>query len=99
VDPIDGSLHGGDGSADALDRSGDTRRVAHPLPEPAMPELATDAVLRPARTGNAFEDALERLLQAVKLGVFRQGDRLPPSRDLAARPRSARGSWPAAPIR
>src|SRR3954447_19712158 len=85
VDPIDGSLPGGDGSADALDRSGDTRRVAHPLPEPAMPELATDAVLRPARTGNAFEDALERLLQAVKLGVFRQGDRLPPSRDLAAR--------------
>ena len=50
-----------------------------------MPELATDAVLRPARNGNAFEDALERRLQAVKLGVLRQGDRLPPSRDLAAR--------------
>jgi DNA-binding FadR family transcriptional regulator len=48
-------------------------------------ELAADVVLRPARTGNAFEDALERLLQAVKLGVFRPGDRLPPSRDLAAR--------------
>ena len=50
-----------------------------------IPELAAEAVLRPARTGNAFEDALERLLQAVKLGVFRHGDRLPPSRDLAAR--------------
>jgi DNA-binding FadR family transcriptional regulator len=50
-----------------------------------VPELATAVVLRPARTGNAFEDALERLLQAVKLGVFRHGDRLPPSRDLAVR--------------
>jgi GntR family transcriptional repressor for pyruvate dehydrogenase complex len=50
-----------------------------------VPELATDAVLRPVRTGNAFEDALERLLQAVKLGVFRTGDRLPAGRDLAAR--------------
>jgi len=50
-----------------------------------VPELASAVVLRPARTGNAFEDALERLLQAVKLGVFRHGDRLPPSRDLAVR--------------
>lgn len=51
----------------------------------AVTGLAADVVLRPARTGNAFEDALERLLQAVKLGVFRHGDRLPPSRDLAVR--------------
>jgi len=48
-------------------------------------ELAAEAVLRPARAANAFEDALERLLQAVKLGVFRHGERLPPSRSLAAR--------------
>jgi DNA-binding FadR family transcriptional regulator len=54
-------------------------------PDAGVPELAAAVVLRPARTGNAFEDALERLLQAVKLGVFRPGDRLPPSRDLAAR--------------
>jgi DNA-binding FadR family transcriptional regulator len=60
--------------------------VADPQRDPdAVSALATEAVLRPARTGNAFEDALERLLQAVKLGVFRPGDRLPPSRDLAAR--------------
>jgi DNA-binding FadR family transcriptional regulator len=61
--------------------------MADPQPHalPGVPELATAVVLRPARTGNAFEDALERLLQAVKLGVFRHGDRLPPSRDLAAR--------------
>lgn len=58
--------------------------MANPQPDD-VPELATEAVLRPARTGNAFEDALERLLQAVKLGVFRHGDRLPPSRDLAVR--------------
>lgn len=60
--------------------------MADPQRDPdAVSALATEAVLRPARTGNAFEDALERLLQAVKLGVFRPGDRLPPSRDLAGR--------------
>jgi DNA-binding FadR family transcriptional regulator len=64
---------------------GDTAHVVHPQPDGVPEGLATTVVLRPARTGNAFEDALERLLQAVKLGVFRHGDRLPPSRDLAVR--------------
>ena len=49
-------------------------------PPDGVLHLASDVVLRPARTGNAFEDALERLLQAVKLGVYPHGDRLPPSR-------------------
>jgi DNA-binding FadR family transcriptional regulator len=46
---------------------------------------AGDAVFRPVRTGNPFEEAVERLLQAIKLGVVVPGDRLPSERDLAAR--------------
>ncbi|MFK4088645.1 FadR/GntR family transcriptional regulator [Kribbella sp. NPDC020789] len=46
---------------------------------------ADDAVFRPVRTGNPFEETVERLLQAIKLGVARPGDRLPAERDLATR--------------
>lgn len=46
---------------------------------------ADEAVFRPVRAGNAFEEAVERLLQAIKLGVVAPGDRLPAERDLAAR--------------
>jgi DNA-binding FadR family transcriptional regulator len=44
-----------------------------------------DAVFRAVRGGNAFEETVERLLQAIKLGVVRNGDRLPAERDLAVR--------------
>ena len=44
-----------------------------------------EAVFRPVRAGNAFEEAVERLLQAIKLGVVAPGERLPSERDLAAR--------------
>ncbi|MFI9274507.1 FadR/GntR family transcriptional regulator [Kitasatospora sp. NPDC052896] len=43
------------------------------------------AIFRPVRTGNAFEETVERLLEAIKLGVFAYGDRLPAERELAAR--------------
>ncbi|MET8145435.1 GntR family transcriptional regulator [Sphaerisporangium sp. NPDC005288] len=43
------------------------------------------ALLRPVRAGNAFEETVERLLQAIKLGVVAPGDKLPPERELAAR--------------
>ncbi|WP_245985250.1 FadR/GntR family transcriptional regulator [Streptomyces tateyamensis] len=43
------------------------------------------AIFRPVRTGNAFEETVQRILEAVKLGVFGYGDRLPPERALAAR--------------
>lgn len=43
------------------------------------------AIFRPVRTGNAFEETVERILEAVKLGVFGYGDRLPAERDLAVR--------------
>jgi len=44
-----------------------------------------DAVFRPVRGGNTFEDTVERLLQAIKLGVVQHGDRLPAERDLSVR--------------
>jgi DNA-binding FadR family transcriptional regulator len=46
---------------------------------------ALEAVFRPVRTGNAFEETVERLLQAIRLGVVGFGQRFPPERDLAAR--------------
>jgi DNA-binding FadR family transcriptional regulator len=46
---------------------------------------ADDALFQPVRAGNAFEETVERLLRAIKLGVVAAGDRLPPERDLAAK--------------
>lgn len=46
---------------------------------------ADEAVFRPVRTGNAFEETVERLLQAIRLGVAGPGERLPAERELAAR--------------
>lgn len=37
------------------------------------------------RAGNAFEETVERLLQAIRLGVVSPGEKLPSERDLAAR--------------
>ncbi|HLU72659.1 MAG TPA: FCD domain-containing protein [Nonomuraea sp.] len=42
-------------------------------------------MLRPVKAGNAFEETVERLLQAIKLGVVAHGDKLPPERELAVR--------------
>lgn len=54
--------------------------VPHPPDEPWLPA----AVLRPA-AGNAFESTVEQLATAIRLGVFADGERLPPERDLAVR--------------
>jgi DNA-binding FadR family transcriptional regulator len=43
------------------------------------------ALFRPVRTGNAFEETVERLLQAIRLGVAAPGERLPAERVLATR--------------
>jgi DNA-binding FadR family transcriptional regulator len=43
------------------------------------------ALFRPVRTGNAFEETVERLLQAIRLGVTGPGERLPAERALATR--------------
>jgi DNA-binding FadR family transcriptional regulator len=45
----------------------------------------TDAVFRAVRTGNAFEETVERLLEGIKLGIYAPGDRLPPERELTRR--------------
>jgi len=42
------------------------------------------------RTGNAFEETVERILRSVKLGTIRPGERLPPERELAAQLRVSR---------
>ena len=41
-------------------------------------------VFRPIRTSQTFEETVERLLQAAKLGVINPGERLPSERELAA---------------
>jgi DNA-binding FadR family transcriptional regulator len=41
-------------------------------------------VFQAVRTGNAFEETVERILRSVKLGAIRPGERLPPERELAA---------------
>jgi len=51
----------------------------------AGPSLAETLVFRPVRSGNAFEDTVARLLQAVRLGIVEPGGALPPERDLAVR--------------
>ncbi|WP_371494324.1 GntR family transcriptional regulator [Kitasatospora sp. NBC_00374] len=53
--------------------------------EEALLDRQLGTVFRPVRTGNAFEETVERILQAIKLGVIGHGDRLPAERDLAAR--------------
>jgi GntR family transcriptional repressor for pyruvate dehydrogenase complex len=53
--------------------------------EPERPSIASDALLRPVRAGNAFEDTVGRLLQTIRLGVVAPGEALPPERDLAVR--------------
>ncbi|MFD6081740.1 FadR/GntR family transcriptional regulator [Streptomyces hydrogenans] len=45
--------------------------------------LTHDVVFRPVRAGNAFEETVERLLCAVKLGFIAHGETLPPERELA----------------
>jgi DNA-binding FadR family transcriptional regulator len=57
--------------------------TAEPDPQPAAE--AADALLRPVRLGNAFEDTVGRLLETIRLGVLGPGDSLPPERELATR--------------
>ena len=45
----------------------------------------SDALLRPVRGGNAFEDTVGRLLATIRLGVIAPGQSLPSERELAAR--------------
>ncbi|MFV0130752.1 FadR/GntR family transcriptional regulator [Streptomyces sp. HMX112] len=49
------------------------------------PEDRLAPVLRPVRAGNGFEEALEQVLQVVRLGLVPGGERLPAERELAER--------------
>lgn len=57
------------------------------MTDPDVSTLATagEALFRPVRTGNAFEETVERLLQAIRLGVAGPGERLPAERELATK--------------
>ena len=48
-------------------------------------DFVGDAFFRPVRAGNAFEETVSRLLQAIRLGIVPPGDALPAERDLATR--------------
>lgn len=54
--------------------------------------MASDALLRPVRHGNAFEETVARLLATIRLGVLAPGDSLPPERELALRLAVSRGT-------
>jgi DNA-binding FadR family transcriptional regulator len=41
------------------------------------------SLFQSVRAGNAFEDTIERILRAIKLGEVPVGDRLPPERELS----------------
>lgn len=47
--------------------------------------LAGDALFRPVRAGNAFEETVGRLLQTIRLGIVAPGEALPAERELATR--------------
>lgn len=55
------------------------------LPGVKVTQQATAPLWRPVRGGNAFEITVARLVQAIKLGMVAEGERLPPERELAER--------------
>ena len=48
----------------------------------ALPGAATQTVFAPVQSQTAFEETLERLGTAIKLGLLQPGDRLPAEREL-----------------
>jgi GntR family transcriptional repressor for pyruvate dehydrogenase complex len=45
--------------------------------------MADSPLLRPVKDGNTFEQTVERLATAIRMGVVATGERLPPERELA----------------
>lgn len=54
-----------------------------PVALAAPPDPPPAAAFRPVKAGNTFEQTVERLVQAIKLGAVASGDRLPAERELA----------------
>jgi len=53
--------------------------------EPSATPAAPDAIFAPVRSYTAFEETVERLGTAIKLGLLEPGARLPAERELCAR--------------
>ena len=51
--------------------------------ESAAPIAASSLLLTKIRSGNAYEETVERLLQTIRLGLINPGEQLPPERELA----------------
>ena len=54
-------------------------------PDPGRPAGGLDAVFAPVHSQTAFEETVERLGTAIKLGLLEPGTRLPAERELCAR--------------
>ncbi|MFJ6854889.1 FadR/GntR family transcriptional regulator [Streptomyces sp. NPDC091271] len=67
-----GENHWGEGNRDVAEETGEPWPSGRLLP-----------ALRPVRAGNGFEEALEQILQVVRLGLVPGGGRLPAERELA----------------
>ncbi|MFJ4842650.1 FadR/GntR family transcriptional regulator [Streptomyces sp. NPDC088746] len=67
-----GENHWGEGNRDVAEETGEPGSSGRLLP-----------ALRPVRAGNGFEEALEQILQVVRLGLVPGGGRLPAERELA----------------
>src|SRR6478735_332960 len=55
-------------------------------------DAAVEAVFMPVRPASTFEETVERLGSAIRLGLLAPGDRLPPERELAGRLRISRST-------
>ena len=53
---------------------------------------ALEAVFQPVQPPTTFEETVERLGTAIRLGLLQPGSRLPPERDLADRLRISRST-------
>ena len=51
--------------------------------EPANTVARGSLLLTKIRGGNTYEEAVERILQTIRLGLMQPGDQLPPERELA----------------
>ncbi|MGE0068356.1 MAG: FadR/GntR family transcriptional regulator, partial [Solirubrobacterales bacterium] len=75
---------------------GEGATMEHEMPpagEASTPALASvGAVFRPVTAATAFEETVERLSTAIRLGLLPAGSKLPPERDLAEQLQISRGT-------
>lgn len=69
----------------SMTTSGEASTPSSASPASGVESPLVDAVLRPVRGHMAFESCVEQLGSAIRIGIFRPGDRLPSERELAER--------------